>query len=146
MVWRDFSWITDQCPVLQFSRGGHCCMAAGVCLSQAEGILFPFSFSLPYSGAPRLARRNLRIARRGQEKPWISKLPSSRHLERFFGSALNSQEPSTQQRSLSLCPCHHGNRWVALSSFPAIHWQFLSVLFQEVSALIFAKLLSSLMD
>lgn len=36
----------------------------------------------------------LRMIRRGQEKPWISKLPCSRHLEIFFSSALNSQEPS----------------------------------------------------
>ncbi|KAF6269331.1 hypothetical protein mRhiFer1_009704 [Rhinolophus ferrumequinum] len=37
-----------------------CCTAAGVCLFQAEGILFPFSFSLPYSGGSRLARRNFK--------------------------------------------------------------------------------------
>lgn len=55
----------------------------------------------------------LRITRRGQEKPWISKPPCSRHLEIFFSSALNSQESSHNRG--------HGARVLATMSTNRLH-------------------------
>lgn len=121
-----------------------CCTAAGVCLFQAEGILFPFSFSLPYSGGSRLARRNFKDNKERAGKTVDQQTTVFQALRNFFQFSSEFPRVLTQQRSRSSYPCHHVNWPVALNSFPAIHWQFLNVFFQEVSALTFAKLLSSL--
>lgn len=73
-------------------------------------------------------------------------------LKIFLHLALNPQEPFNTQESLSLCPCGPLDAWcyinshIAIHSHPAVHWWFLSVSFQKVSALTSAKLLSSLRD